>query len=184
MSSFIPKAQPFPALPGAKKVFANVKPVIDTKMPAKFLRPVQKPSPVLPAAIKQPAWNSSAVIVRKDDIKLLPGNKQTVESLRKPFRARPAPNFKAIHADLPRLKAALPAKKKTVEPLESEKKPFRARPAPDFKAIHALLPPAKPTRSRIPVRLQSAVSAPSIQETKTSDLTSKIPIRIGSGLRK
>lgn len=76
-------------LPGAKKVY-NVKPLVDTRLNAKYL-PVHKP---LPSTLFDKKWNSSAAPDRKSTaIENLPGTKKTFETLRKPVNAQPVPNF-------------------------------------------------------------------------------------------
>lgn len=160
MPYYIPKAKPIAAVPGAKKDFTTVKPAVDTKIPAKFLQTVHRSVTVgVSAKFKPPKWDSSVEIDRiNEDITPLPGKKQTLESLRKPFRARPAPNFKV---DQPTA-SALPSQqeKQTVKEVDQKPESIQTEPSDEVRVVEKPPkiehPPADPL-VRIPIRIEIRV---------------------------
>lgn len=81
-------------LPGVKKEFLHVKPIVNTRFTAKSIKtPVTPPLSKPPTVVNNSKWNSTTEGEYYTNIKPLPGKKQTLESLRKPFRARPMPDF-------------------------------------------------------------------------------------------
>lgn len=94
------QASNFNPLPGLKKAFPHIKPVVDCRISVKFLK---KATPIRPSSsnvVATPKWNITTEVDR--NIRPLPGKKETLETLRKPFRARPMPNFnKATNPSVP-----------------------------------------------------------------------------------